>query len=196
MARPRTDPGVPAPGERLLLAAEAEFGRAGFAAARLQDIAGGAGMTRASLLHHFESKEALYAAVVRRAFDALGASLAGAMGSTAPFARRVDRLVRGFDDFLAARPALARLVVRELLDEQGPGRAILLQEVVPLLDRVERFLRHEGGPRAVPARSALLAVCADGLLRGALDGDLRRRLWGRQGGDARLARRLLVEGEP
>jgi AcrR family transcriptional regulator len=193
MGRPRADPALPAAGERLLAAAEAEFGRAGFATARLQDVAAAAGMTRASLLHHFASKESLYAAVVRRGFDALGGLLAAAMSAPRSFPRRVEELVRGFEAFLDGRPALARLVVRELLDEHGPGRAILLDEVVPLLDQVERFLRREGGRRAVPARTSLLAVCADVLLRGAVDPELRRRLWGRQGADLRLARRLLLE---
>ena len=69
MGRPRRSETQVATTERLLSSAEKHFGQAGFDAARLQDIAKDAGITRPSLLYHFETKEKLYDAVVARAFD-------------------------------------------------------------------------------------------------------------------------------
>ena len=71
MGRPRRSDSQVATTERLLTAAEKRFGKNGFDAARLSDIAKDAGITRPSLLYHFESKEKLYDAVVARAFDKL-----------------------------------------------------------------------------------------------------------------------------
>ncbi|SRR6266508_70820 len=63
--------------EQILRAAARAFGRAGFAATSLDDVAQEAGVTRAILYRHFESKADLYRAVLdqaeRRLADATGA---------------------------------------------------------------------------------------------------------------------------
>jgi AcrR family transcriptional regulator len=53
--------------EQILAAATRAFGRAGFAATSLDDIAAEAGITRVILYRHFESKADLYRAVLDRA---------------------------------------------------------------------------------------------------------------------------------
>ena len=53
--------------DRILAEARGEFARRGFAAARLQDIAGRAGLSHPTLLYHFGSKERLYEAVIEQA---------------------------------------------------------------------------------------------------------------------------------
>jgi AcrR family transcriptional regulator len=53
--------------QRMLDAAEQEFGRHGFAAASMETIAQGSGVTKALLYQYFESKEGLYASCVERA---------------------------------------------------------------------------------------------------------------------------------
>jgi AcrR family transcriptional regulator len=194
MARPRARAGrVPTP-ERLLDAAEAEFAALGFAAARLEDVARRAGIRRPSLLHHFPTKAALFAAVLERGFRALGEVLTAAMDAGGPFERRLDALVLDFARFLERRPALAPLVVRELLAQEGLGRELLLDQVAPLVGRVERYLRREGRGRlrpGLPVRAALMQVCGDALLR-ASAGDLRAALWGPGEPARRLARSLFL----
>src|SRR5215216_1363540 len=53
--------------EQILLAAARAFARAGFTATSLEDVAGEAGVTRAILYRHFDSKADLYRAVLDRA---------------------------------------------------------------------------------------------------------------------------------
>jgi len=195
MPRPVADPSRPATPERLLAAAEREFARAGYQAARLEDIAAEAGIQRASLLHHFGSKEALYSAMVGRSFAALGAALAEPTLEPGRFERRLERLVRAFAEFVDARPALARIILRELIGEAGPGRAILLEQVAPLLARMEAFVRREGRGRIrprLPVRAALLDTAGALLIRAA-SGDLRASLWGPMDAGWNVARALFLK---
>lgn len=194
MARPRHDATRAATPERLLDAAESEFARRGLAAARLSDIARQAGITRPSLLHHYASKEALYVAVVERSFRALGAELGRVMTGRRGLAVHLRGLVQGFSHFLSRRPALAGVILRELIEEAGPGRGILLKQVAPLVTRVERFLRGRGrGQMApgLPLRAALMQTAADVLLQAAA-GPLRGPLWGPRERTWELARRLFL----
>lgn len=194
MGRPRAGASGTATPERLLRSAEREFARAGLRGARLEDIARRAGIRRPSLLYHFPTKEALYARVVRRAFARLGQSLLEAMSVPAEFADRVERTAGAFERALQRHPALAALILRELIDGHGPGRAILLEEMCPLLDQVALFVRRHGGRRlrsGLPIRTAIMQSASAILLRAAA-GRLREPLWGK-GDPAALARILFLK---
>ena len=194
MGRPLASAAAMATPERLLDAAEQAFAQ-GYGAARLEDIAAAAGIRRPSLLYHFASKDSLYAAVVHRTFARLGAALMTAMAGRLAFAERVDAVVDTYASFLADNPAHAQILVRELVDARGPGREILLGEVVPLLDLIERFLRVEGLALlrpGLPVRAAILQVASAIILRSA-SGALQQPLWGPIDHARALARLLLFK---
>jgi len=194
MGRPLASAAATATPERLLDAAEQGFAR-GYDAARLEDIAAAAGIRRPSLLYHFASKDDLYAAVVRRTFARLGAALMTVMSRRLDFAARVDNMVDTYASFLADNPAHAQILVRELVDAHGPGRDILLAEVVPLLDLVERFLLLEGRDllrATLPVRAAILQIASAIILRSAA-GALQQPLWGPIDQSRVLARLLLFK---
>lgn len=197
MGRPPANAAEQATPERLLDAAEQAFAGAGYGPTRLEDIAAAAGIRRPSLLYHYPSKDSLYAAVVHRAFARLGAVLADAMLRQVPFAERLADVCRGFARFLDVHPAVAHLLVRELVDADGPGRDILLGEVAPLLDVVERFVAREGRGLIrpeLPIRAAILQVASGTVLRAA-SGGLRDPLWGPVDHAWTLARVLFFEKE-
>ena len=182
--------------ERLLEAAETEFAAVGLEAAKLADIASRAGIRRSSLLYHFRSKEELYAATVERSFSRLRGVLVDAMQTRGAFTDRLDATVERFSEFLSSAPNVARIVMREMLAAEGPGQSILLEQIVPLLKTVERFVREqgEGTVRAdVPVRAAILQVASDTLLRCAV-GAMREPLWGPRDHTLSLARILLLKG--
>ena len=173
-------------------AAEGVFAEHGLRAARLEDIAAAAGIRRPSLLYHFPSKELLYSAVVRRTFERLGAALTDAMLRPVSFPARFDAVVATYAEFLTQHPELARILVWELLDGQGPGRALLIEQVVPLLDLVERFARIEGRRdirRDLPVRAAILQIASDLVLRASAQ-QFKAALWGDQDHAPALARAL------
>ncbi|HEY0134556.1 MAG TPA: TetR family transcriptional regulator [Nannocystis sp.] len=180
MGRPLASADALATPERLLDAAEQSFARAGFGAARLEDIAAAAGIRRPSLLYHYPSKGSLYAAVVRRTFTRLGAALMQAMARPVDFVARLEGVVTTYAGFLAEHPAHAQILVRELIDPDGPGREILLGEVVPLLNVLERFVGVEGHGVVrpdLPVRAAILQ-CASGIVLRSAAGALQGPLWG------------------
>ena len=195
--------------DRILHAAEREFAAVGYAPARLADIAARAGIRRPSLLYHFASKELLYRAVVERAFDELGEQLARFMTAEGEFEDQLGAVVNSFAGFLDARPALAPIIVRELIDGSehdeeaarrgggNPGRTIMLERVVPLLTLVEAFFESRGVDQlraGLPVRAALVQVAGNLLLRSA-SGQLRVPLWG-EGDHALLLAKVLFLAPP
>ena len=70
--------------EAILRAAARAFAARGFASTSMEDVAAAAGITRLIVYRHFESKEALYSAVLERVTQRLGEEvLAGAGGGPA-----------------------------------------------------------------------------------------------------------------
>jgi AcrR family transcriptional regulator len=92
----------------LLAQAEEVIRREGVGALSLRDLARAVGVSHAAPRRHFADKQALLDALAVEGFDRLGheldAALAGRSG--APFAARVQAMVRAYVAFAAGRPAL------------------------------------------------------------------------------------------
>lgn len=102
----------------IVAAAERHFAERGFEAARLEDIAADVGIRRAAIFYHFGDKDELYAAVLDAVFD--GAMAAVPRGGNA--AERLEASLTGWIDYVAQRPSVARLILREAASAQ-PGAA-------------------------------------------------------------------------
>lgn len=77
----------------LLNAALTVFSRKGFSAARLEDIAEAAGVTRGAIYHHFGSKEALYLALIDEANTVGNSAIERAVGEGGTFVEIVTRIL-------------------------------------------------------------------------------------------------------
>jgi len=102
----------------ILTAAERHFAERGFEAARLEDIAADVGIRRAAIFYHFGDKDELYAAVLDEVFDGAMAALP----SRGSAAERLEASLTGWIDYVARRPSVARLILREAANAQ-PGVA-------------------------------------------------------------------------
>ncbi len=150
---PRRGPGRPAkPIERgtLIAIARRWFARQGYAGTSLRALADEAGLTKASLFHHFASKEALYMEALTSIVGELQGLVDAARERTdAAFLERLDRLGTLAVRYLGTNPDAARLLTRELM---GGG---------PFMDR--------GGERGV---QAILRATAEFLGEGMREGDI------------------------
>jgi AcrR family transcriptional regulator len=97
--------------EQILAAATEAFARSGFAATSLEDIAGEAGITRAVLYRHFDSKTDLYQAVLDRMCARLDAHVAE------PAGRFTDASIDGLLEAAVESPAGFRLLFQHALRE-------------------------------------------------------------------------------
>src|SRR5688572_21209230 len=107
--------------EAILVAAEDRFARLGFEGTSLQEIADAADVARSTPAYFFQSKQALYDAVLRRALNRGREAMQPAFeaaGTTAPPEQALDILVGRFLDFLAGDENYVLLVQREALAPQ------------------------------------------------------------------------------
>lgn len=115
----------------VLDAAEAAFAERGFAATRLEDVAAEVGIRRASIVYHFPDKRALYEAVLERAFGTLRDRVERALLGAGPRAERVEAAVGAWVDTVVERPALARLLLREVVDAAEGASPALRAQTAP-----------------------------------------------------------------
>jgi len=130
----------------ILEAAEAEFAARGFSAARLSDVAGRVGISRAAVLYHFRDKQALYDAVLEAAFEPLSARIREALALPGPSAERIERVLGAWFDYAVERPALGRLFLREVAEAEGALRPELDRLAAPLFAAFLETIEH--GQRA------------------------------------------------
>lgn len=134
-SKPRK-PGRPAqpltPADLVTLAAKV-FAERGPDGVSMREVAELAGIRKASVFHHFASKERLYQAVMDDALTRLFDLIVAARLDQGSFEERLDRLSGLMTDALGQRPQSARLLLRELMGG-GPylqgGGGVRVQETL------------------------------------------------------------------
>lgn len=136
MGRPRH----PIARATLLGIARRVFSKGGYSGTSTAEVAARAGLSKASLFHHFPTKEELYQAALQIPVMDLAHLIEEARLHQGSFAERLDRLSRLVVRYLDAHPEAATLLLREMLD-RGPfmaqgGDAIVLE----VLENISAFL--------------------------------------------------------
>jgi AcrR family transcriptional regulator len=179
--RRRKSAGEPATEALLLDAAARAFGHLGFERTRLEDIAREAGITRPSLLHHFGSKRALYEATLAAAFAELEREVGPALLRQGSYDERVSHLLRSLIGFDQGHRDMVATIFRGMLrDDDDLARDAIRTAFIPLLERMEAFVRFNAGDRLradFPVRQAIMSVISNQLLHSTL-GDFGAELWG------------------
>ncbi len=119
--------------EQILAAATEAFARSGFAATSLDDIAAEAGVTRAVLYRHFDSKTDLYQAVLDRMCARLDAHVADPAGGF------TDASIDGLLEAAAESPAGFRLLFQHALREPEFSERIEKFREPEFKERIEKF---------------------------------------------------------
>lgn len=101
--------------KRILDAAEAFFAKNGFEGASTESIARKAGVSKTMLFYYFNSKEKLYVAVLKRAFEAVVAAERADQIERMPPTQALRELVSDYINIHYSRPTYAELTVREVM---------------------------------------------------------------------------------
>jgi len=157
----------------IVAAALEVFAEKGFAAARLDDIAARAGVSKGALYLYFETKQDLFAAVVR---DAVGPNIAAIEAAVAtldlPFGQIARMFLTRAADMLTTSPAgsVAKMVIAESRNFPDLARVWHDDVVVRVLGVVSRLIeRAQGRGELRPGDPAMHAMSLIGpLLMGVL----------------------------
>lgn len=130
--------------EKLLAAAHRQFAERGFYGASIAQIAGEVGLTKQALLYHFKRKEDLYSEVLRRISERLMSAIREELdGNPAPEAQ-FESTILGIHRVAREHELDARILLREVLDNQRSSAPEeewyfkpFLEQVVARLDKVE-----------------------------------------------------------
>jgi AcrR family transcriptional regulator len=106
--------------EGILDRAAALFARRGFAKTSVADVAAAVGLSKAGLLHHFPSKEALHEAVRQQA-DALGERVLAEVRDLPEGSARDRRALEALVDVALAHPGLVALMLAPALQGTPVG---------------------------------------------------------------------------
>jgi TetR/AcrR family transcriptional regulator len=133
----------------ILVEAKHCFAQNGYDGTSLNDIAAGVGIRRASLLHHFHSKEAIYQAVCERAVadwaECIDEAVRGPVGEGWNY---VDQVLTAAVRWFAQNPDFVRLVRHESLAAADRPGFDLGVAVRPWFERaVNHFDREMGAGR-------------------------------------------------
>ena len=113
--RPRNPIGRP----KLIELARGIFASSGYAGSTLSQVAEKTGLRKASLYHHFATKEALYMSVLDEVINQFQEVFMTALTGTGTFSDRLRVGAEAATDFLSSTPDGAKLLSREIV-ESGP----------------------------------------------------------------------------
>jgi AcrR family transcriptional regulator len=142
----RAAPALEARG-RIFDAARSLFARDGYQGTTTRRICERAGVPLGSLHYHFESKEALYLAVlegVLREESAVGQAIREDLsgdGAPADRAKRLEALVRAWVEFLFDHPDVARIGLHRIVEDGVVEIPPHAPSALPVGHRVEELLR-------------------------------------------------------
>jgi TetR/AcrR family transcriptional regulator len=133
--------------EKILEAAKTVFHRKGFDGARMQEIANEAGINKSLLHYYYRSKENLFDAVFKDAFNELFKKIFTVVGSTIPFEEKIRFILSDYIGFMQKNPYIPSFILNEI--NHNPARITGLLKDLPIppaeiFSRVKKSLEDEG----------------------------------------------------
>jgi AcrR family transcriptional regulator len=126
--------------ERILRAARDIFAEAGFAGARVDEIARRAGVNKATLYYHIGDKKALYAEVIHSIIGGLARGLAENITDDLSHEDKIRTYVRTLSEIMDRNPQLPRIMMREIASGGKNLPDIFSQDLVSVLTILTRII--------------------------------------------------------
>jgi TetR/AcrR family transcriptional regulator len=117
------------------------FAERGYEGASMADLAERVGLRKASLFHHFASKDVLYAAVLERLLVPVSDAITRAVMTEGSFPDRLDALSDALTEVLHHNPFAARLLIREAMDWGPVIREKLNETILQVLEGADEFAK-------------------------------------------------------
>jgi len=128
--------------EEIVAEATRLFAERGYEGTSMGDLAERVGLRKASLFHHFESKDVLYTTVLSQLLEGVQAAIMGAVNAEGSLADRLDALTDAITGMLGAHPHAARLLIREAMDWGPVMRDQLAMTIRAVLESSVEFARR------------------------------------------------------
>lgn len=140
------------------------FASNGYDAVSMREVAGAAGVSKANIYHHFESKDALYRAILDQSAKDLSGLVETLAESTGSFETRIAEFAVGHLQHLDGNALASRLIIREAFSSDNEQSRVLVDQVFGgIFERIVSIFRE--GQQAGALRSELdPALCATLLL--------------------------------
>ena len=140
--------------ERLLVEAKHQFSSKGFSGVSIDQIAAAQGVTKQALLYHFGSKRKLYGEILKGVSDRLVSDAVQVRASTENPAEQLEALILNHLSVQLDSTEEAKLLMRELLDNQERAEHAANWFLKPYLDDlVSILLRIEGKGDLTPSEA-------------------------------------------
>lgn len=114
--------------QKILTAARKVFQSRGMHGARMQDIADRAGINKALLHYYFRSKDLLFEAVFKEAFQQLFSKFQVLAAPNLSFEEKIKQFVHGYMDVLLEHPFLPGFVIHEINQDPAKFERLFIPE--------------------------------------------------------------------
>jgi TetR/AcrR family transcriptional regulator len=126
----------------ILAAAEGIFAEEGLEGARTDEITSRAGVNKALLYYYFESKEALFRAVLESHLKEFQSRIFDILDSPASARSKLIRYINLHFDFISARPYYPRLIHRLITSDDRALRRLFRQYASPLYRKMVEVIEQ------------------------------------------------------
>ncbi len=124
---------------KILATAATVFSNAGFAGARMDEIAKQAGVNKATIYYHIGDKKALYAEVIHKVFSNLARTIDQSLKNAKPPEEKLKAYIQSLSHAMLQHPHLAPIMMRELASggKHFPEKVILdLAKIIDIITKI------------------------------------------------------------
>jgi AcrR family transcriptional regulator len=117
------------------------FAEKGYEGVTMGELAARVGLRKASLFHHFPTKDAIYARVLTELVEGVTRAVLSTATSKGEWDERLDVLSDTITATLGAQPDAARLLVREALDKSAGMAELFGAKIDAVLDAARHLIK-------------------------------------------------------